>query len=64
METTLENFTRKTCYDYFQVYDIILICSLFVRILYFNYMLYYKKKHIGNIVKIAQKQCHIYNELL
>jgi hypothetical protein len=43
METTLENFTRKTCYDYFQVYDITLICSLFVRILYFNYMLYYNK---------------------
>jgi hypothetical protein len=21
------------------------------------------KKHIGNIIKIAQKQCHIYNEL-
>jgi hypothetical protein len=39
----LENFTHKTCYDYFQVYDITLICSLFVRILYFNYMLYYKK---------------------
>jgi hypothetical protein len=43
MEPTLENFIHKTCYDYFQVYDIILICSLFVRILYFNYMLYYKK---------------------
>jgi hypothetical protein len=43
METTLENFTRKTCYDYFLVYDITLICSLFVRILYFDYMLYYKK---------------------
>jgi hypothetical protein len=56
---TLENFTHKTCYDYFQVYDITLICSLFVRILYFNY----KKKRIKNIVKIAQKQCHIYNEL-
>jgi hypothetical protein len=45
METTLENFTRKTCYDYFQAYDITLICSLFVRILYFNYMLYYKKTY-------------------
>jgi hypothetical protein len=43
MKTTLENFTHKTCYDYFQVYDITLIYSLFVRILYFNYMLYYKK---------------------
>jgi hypothetical protein len=43
METILENLTRKMCYDYFQVYDIPLICSLFVRILYFNYMLYYKK---------------------
>jgi hypothetical protein len=41
MEMTLENFTRKMCYDYFQVYDITLICSLFVRILYFNYMFYY-----------------------
>jgi hypothetical protein len=40
---TLENFTHKTCDDYFQVYDITLICLLFVRILYFNYMLYYKK---------------------
>jgi hypothetical protein len=43
METTLENFTRKMCYDYFQVYDTTLICSVFVRILYFNYMLYYKQ---------------------
>jgi hypothetical protein len=43
METTLENFPCKMCYDYFQVYDITLICSLFVRILYFNYMLYYIK---------------------
>jgi hypothetical protein len=43
METTLEYFTRKTCYNYFQVYDITLICSLFVRILYFNYMLCYNK---------------------
>jgi hypothetical protein len=43
MEMILENFTRKTYYDYFQVYDITLIYSLFVRILYFNYMLYYKK---------------------
>jgi hypothetical protein len=43
METTLENFTRKTYYDYFPVYDITLICSLFVTILYFNYMLYRKK---------------------
>jgi hypothetical protein len=41
MEMALENFTRKMCYDYFQAYDITLICSLFVRILYFNYMLYY-----------------------
>jgi hypothetical protein len=40
---TFENFTYKACYDYFQVYDITLICSLFVRILYFNYMLYYLK---------------------
>jgi hypothetical protein len=63
METTLENFTRKTCYDYFQAYDISLICSLFVGILYFNYMLYYIKKRIRNIIKIAQKQCHIYNKL-
>jgi hypothetical protein len=63
MKMTLENFTCKTCYDYFQVYDITLICLLFVRILYFNYMLYNKKTCIGNIVKIAQKQCHIYNEL-
>jgi hypothetical protein len=44
METTLKNFTRKMCYDYFQAYDITLICSLFVRIPYSNYMLYYKKK--------------------
>jgi hypothetical protein len=63
MERTLENFTYKMCFDYFQVYEITLICSLSVRILYFNYMLYYKKKRIGNIVKIAQKQCHISNEL-
>ena len=62
MEMTLENFACKTCYDYFLVYDITLICSLFVRILNFNYMLYFKK-NIENIVKIAQKQCHIYNDL-
>ena len=43
METTLENFTRKTCYDYFQTYGITSIWLLFVRILYSNYMLYYKK---------------------
>jgi hypothetical protein len=43
METIVENFTHKTCYDYFQAYDITLICSLFVRILYFSYMLSYKK---------------------
>jgi hypothetical protein len=55
METTLENFTHKTCYDYFQAYDITSICSLFVRILYFNYMHYYKKKCIGNIVKNCTK---------
>jgi hypothetical protein len=30
METTLENFIRKTCYDYFQLYDITLIYSLYV----------------------------------
>jgi hypothetical protein len=41
METTLEYFAHKTCYDYFQAYDVTLICSLFVRILYFSYMLYY-----------------------
>jgi hypothetical protein len=31
METTLENFTRKACYDYFEVHDITLICSQFVK---------------------------------
>jgi hypothetical protein len=55
MKTTLENFARKTCYDYFQAYDITLICSLFVKILYFKYMHYYKKKRIGNIVKNCTK---------
>jgi hypothetical protein len=55
METTLTNFASKTCYDYFQVYDITLICILFVRILYFNYMLYYEKNSIGNIVKNCTK---------
>ena len=40
MEMILENFTRKTCYDYFQAYDMTLICSQFVKILYFNQMLY------------------------
>ena len=25
---TLEKFTHKTCYDYFQAYDLTLICSL------------------------------------
>jgi hypothetical protein len=40
---TLENFARKMCYDYFQVYDVILICSVLVRILYSNYMLYNKE---------------------
>ena len=38
METTLKKFRRKTCYDYFQAYDITLMCSLFVRILYFSYI--------------------------
>jgi hypothetical protein len=55
METILENFTGKTCYDYFEVHDITLICSLFVRILYFKYMLCYKKKvrkHNKNCTKI------------
>jgi hypothetical protein len=42
METTLENFARKTYYDYFQTYDVTLICSLFVKILYSSYMLYNK----------------------
>jgi hypothetical protein len=37
----LENFVRKTSYDYFQAYGITLIYSLFVRILYFSYMLDY-----------------------
>jgi hypothetical protein len=55
MKTTLENFTQKMCYDYFQAYDITLICSLFVKILYFNYMLYYKKR-IGDIIKNCIKQ--------
>jgi hypothetical protein len=40
---TLEKFTRKMCYYYFQAYNIILICSLFVGILYFSNMLYYVK---------------------
>ena len=55
METTVENFTHKTSYNYFQAYGITLIYSLFVRILYFNYMLYYKKKRIENIVKNCTK---------
>ena len=40
---TLENFACKTCYDYFQAYDVILIYLLFVRILCFNHMFYNKK---------------------
>jgi hypothetical protein len=55
METTLENFACKTCYDYFQACDMTLICSLFVRILYSSYMLYYGKKRIRNIVKNCTK---------
>jgi hypothetical protein len=42
-KTTLENFAYKTRYDCFQAYDVILICSILVRILYFNYMLYNKE---------------------
>jgi hypothetical protein len=42
IETTLENFVHKTCCNYFQAYDVTLICSLFVRILYSIYMLYNK----------------------
>jgi hypothetical protein len=53
--TTLENFARKTCYDYFQAYDVTLICSPFIRILYSSYMLYYIKKRIGNMVKNCTK---------
>jgi hypothetical protein len=37
------NFVRKTCYDYFQAYDVTLICSILVRILYSNYMFYNKE---------------------
>jgi hypothetical protein len=55
METIFENFVHKTCYDNFEVYDITLMCSVFVRILYSNYMLHYKKKCIGNIVKNCTK---------
>jgi hypothetical protein len=55
METTLENFAHKTYYDYFQTYDVTLICSLFVRILYSTYMLNIKYIYIGNIVKICTK---------
>jgi hypothetical protein len=55
METTLENFARKTCYDYFCTYDVTLICSLLVRILYSSYMLYRIKKRTGNIVKNCTK---------
>jgi hypothetical protein len=40
---TLESFALKTCYDYFQAYDVTLICSILVRILYPNYMLYNKE---------------------
>jgi hypothetical protein len=42
-ETTLENFACKTCYNYIQAYDVILICLILVKILYSNYMLYYKE---------------------
>jgi hypothetical protein len=51
METTLKNFALKTCYDYFQAYDVTLICPVLVRILHSNYMLYNIKKLIRNIVK-------------
>jgi hypothetical protein len=39
----LEKFARKMYYDYFQTYDVILICSLFVRILCSSYMFYNNK---------------------
>jgi hypothetical protein len=42
-ETILKNIARKTCYDNFQVYNVILICSILVRILYSSYMLYNKE---------------------
>jgi hypothetical protein len=53
METTLEKFARKTCYDYFQTYDVILIGSILIRILCSNYMLYNKKTY-----KIHNKKSH------
>jgi hypothetical protein len=43
METTLENFARKTCYNYFQAYDVTFICSVLIRIPHSNSMLYNKK---------------------
>ena len=51
----LENFASKMCYDHFQAYNITLIYSLFIRILYSSYMLYYKNIYIGNIVKNCTK---------
>jgi hypothetical protein len=42
METTLENFARKASYNYFQAYDVTLMSSIFVRILYSSYMLHNK----------------------
>jgi hypothetical protein len=66
MEMTVEKFARKMWYAYFQAYDVTLICSLFVRLLYSNYMLYNKKtyrKHSKKLCKNIVKLLSIYNEI-
>ena len=52
----LENFARKTCYDYFQAHDVTLMCSLFVKILYSNYPLYNKKTYKKHSKKLQYLQ--------
>ena len=58
---TLENFARKMCYDYFQAYDVTLICLLFVRILYSNYILYNNLKMYNKCTTSLCKKILFYN---
>ena len=54
---TLENFAHKTCYDYVEAYDVTLICTLFIKILYSSCMHYNKKTYRNFFLKITQKKC-------
>ena len=64
METTLENFTHKMCYDYFQAYDTTLICSLFVRIPYLVICFIIKETYRKHSEKLHKNNVIFYNIIL